>query len=433
MSKKEILLVVGVVAVIVFVVVMLGTIGKKTCVPANLEMWGLYDEPEVFAGFIKDFTDASKCSIKIVYKKMSADTYEQDLISAFASGKGPDIWLMHNTWLPKHKDKIKEFPQDILGFGIGNFQTIFVEVAENDLTEQGKIYALPLYIDTLALFYNKDYLNTAGIASPPDTWEQLLNEDLGKLIKKNQWGGIERAGISLGTAENINRATDILSLIMLQNGTEIIRADKKSINISGSITLDGKSYYPGKEALRFYTDFSNPAKISYTWNRQMPYSIDAFANGKSAIMLSYAYQISAIKSKSPYFRYNISPMLQLKNRSFDINYANYWAYTVSKQSKSPEMAWRFLLYLIEKENAKRYSQLAARPVAQRGLIEWQKKDNPNLAVFADQILTARSWYQIDSTKIEKYFSDAIESIVLGSATIDKAIGTLTNQINLLMK
>ena len=72
-------------------------------------------------------------------------------------------------------------------------------------------------------------------------------------------------------------------------------------------------------------------------------------------------------------------------------------------------------------------------MAQRGLIEWQKKDNPNLAVFADQILTARSWYQIDSTKIEKYFSDAIESIVLGSATIDKAIGTLTNQINLLMK
>ena len=72
-------------------------------------------------------------------------------------------------------------------------------------------------------------------------------------------------------------------------------------------------------------------------------------------------------------------------------------------------------------------------MAQRGLIEWQKKDNPNLAVFADQILTARSWYQIDSTKIEKYFSDAIESIVLGSATIDKAIGTLTNQIKLLMK
>jgi len=433
MTKKEILLIVGVVVVIAFVVILLGTINKKQCTPANLEMWGLYDESEVFREFIQDFKDSNKCSIEIVYKKMSADTYEQDLINAFASGKGPDIWLMHNTWLPKHKDKIAELPQETLNFSTADFQTTFVEVAENDLTDRGKIYGLPLYIDTLALFYNKDYFNTAGIIAPPETWDELVNDDLEKLIKKTQWGDIERAGISLGTAENINRSTDILSLIMLQNGTKIISDDKKTTGISGSVTLDGKSYYPGREALRFYTDFSNPTKKIYTWNRQMPYSIDAFANGESATMLSYAYQISTIKSKSPYLRYGISPMLQTKDRKIDINYANYWAYTVSKQSKSPETAWNFLFYLIQKENAKRYSQLTNRPVAQRGLIEWQKTDNPNLAVFAGQILTARSWYQIDSAKIEKNLSDAIESIVLGGATIDQSIGILNGQINLLMK
>jgi multiple sugar transport system substrate-binding protein len=432
MSKKEVLLIVIAVVVIAFVVILLGMINQDDCQPANLEMWGLYDEPDIFKEFIYDFADESKCSIEITYKKMSAETYEQDLINAFASGKGPDIWMMHNTWLPKHKDKIKEFPQEALKFDMEKFQTTFVEVAENDLTEQSKIYGIPLYIDTLALFYNKDYFNTAGITTSPTTWEELIDV-LNKLIKKDQKGNIERAGISLGTAENINRATDILSLIMLQNGTEIVNKDKKTSNISGSVTLDGKSYFPGREALRFYTDFSNPSKTSYTWNRQMPYSIDAFANGTSAIMLSYAYQMSAIKSKSPYFRYSISPMLQLKNRSFDINYANYWAYTVSKQSKSPDMAWKFLLYLIEKENAKRYSQLTNRPVAQRGLIEWQKTDNPGLSVFAGQILTARSWHQADSIKIEKHFSDAIESVVLGGATVDKAINTLSNQINLLTK
>jgi maltose-binding protein MalE len=126
-------------------------------------------------------------------------------------------------------------------------------------------------------------------------------------------------------------------------------------------------------------------------------------------------------------------MLQTKDRKIDINYANYWAYTVSKRSKSSEMAWNFLLYLAQKENAKRYSQLAHRPVAQRSLIEWQKKDNLDLTVFAGQILTARSWYQIDSSKIEKNLSDAVESIVLGTATTEKAIRTLNDQINLLMK
>ncbi len=433
MSKKEILLVIGVVVVIAFVVILIGMTNKKLCKPANLEMWGLYDEPEVFTEFITDFKKANKCSIEITYKKMSAETYEQDLINAFASDRGPDIWMTHNTWLPKHKDKIAELPQETAKFNIENFKIIFVEVAENDLTDQGKIYGIPLYIDTLALFYNKDYFNTAGISVPPETWDELINDDLEKLTQKNQWGNIERAGIALGTAENINRSTDILSLIMLQNGTKMVSDDKKTSAISETVTLDGKSYYPGREALRFYTDFSNPTKKSYTWNRQMPYSVDAFADGKSAIMLSYAYQIPTIKSKSPYLRYGISPMLQTKDRTYDINYANYWAYTVSKKSKSPETAWNFLLYLTQKENAKRYSQVTHRPIAQRGLIEWQKKDNLDLAVFAGQILTARSWYQIDSSKIEKNLSDAIESIVLGGATADKAIGILNDQINLLMK
>lgn len=434
MSKKEIVLMIGVAIVIVIIVIMISVIfPKKSCKPANLEMWGLYDEQEIFREFIIGFKEENKCSIEIVYKKMSAETYEQDLINAFASDKGPDIWIMHNTWLPKHKDKITELPQEIAKFSMENFQTTFVEVAEHDLTDQGEIYGIPLYIDTLAFFYNKDYFNTAGISAPPETWEELVDDNLGKLIQRNQWGDIERAGISLGTAENINRSTDILSLIMLQNGTEMVSADKKTSTISSTITLNGESYSPGKEALRFYTDFSNPTKKIYTWNRQMPYSIDAFADGKSAIMLSYAYQIPTIKSKSPYLRYGISPMLQTKDRKIDINYANYWAYTVSKRSKSSEMAWNFLLYLAQKENAKRYSQLAHRPVAQRSLIEWQKKDNLDLTVFAGQILTARSWYQIDSSKIEKNLSDAVESIVLGTATTEKAIRTLNDQINLLMK
>jgi multiple sugar transport system substrate-binding protein len=431
MSKKEILLIIGVVVIIVVFVIILGK--PSSCTPASIEMWGLYDEPEIFMEFITDFKKENRCSIEIAYKKMSAETYEQDLINAFASDKGPDVWMIHNTWLPKHKDKISELPQESAGFDMNKFKTTFVEVAENDLTDQSKIYGLPLYIDTLALFYNKDYFNTAGIIAPPTTWEELIENDLEKLTQKNQWGNIERAGIALGTAENINRSTDILSLMMLQNGTKMINDDKKTSAISGSVMLNGESYFPGKEALRFYTDFSNPTKKSYTWNRQMPYSVDAFADGKTAIMLSYAYQIPTIKSKSPYLRYEISPMLQTEGRKIDINYANYWAYTVSKKSKASATAWNFLLFLTQKENAKRYSQLTNRPVAQRGLIEWQKKDNLNLAVFAGQILTARSWYQIDSAKIEKNLSDAIESIVLGSATADKAIGTLNDKINLLMK
>ena len=430
MSKRDILIIISGAVVIIVILIFVGFIGKKECQPANLEIWGVYEEPEIIQEFIKGYKEQSQCKVEITYKAKTFANYEAELINAFAADQGPDIWLMHNTWLPKHKDKIKEIPEEI--FTLIDFDQTFVEAARYDLIEDGKIYGLPLYIDTLALFYNKNLFNTAGIASPPETWEDLI-ADLDKLVKKNQWGGIEKAGLAAGTAENINRATDILFLLMLQNGTKMVSDDKKTATLDEGVILNQETYYPGKDALRFYTDFSNPTKRAYTWNRQMPYSIDAFIDGKAAMMFACSHHIQTIQSKSPYMSYGIAPMPQIKGREFDINYANYWAWTVSKKSKAPEEAWKFIRYLTQKENSKRYLQKTNKPASRRDLIDWQKQDAPSLAVFAGQSLTARSWYQIDSSAIEKIFSDAIESVVLGSSTSDKAIETAVDQVNLLMK
>jgi len=420
MSKKEILLIAIAAAVIAGILIIIGLTKSEKCRPVSLEVWGVYDEPENINEFIKEYKKIDKCIADIKYQQKNFADYEKELINALAVDKGPDIFLMHNTWLPKHKDKIAELPETLLSYA--NFKQIFVDVAEQDLTDNNKIYGIPLYVDTLALFYNKNFFNSAGISSPPEIWEDLI-DDLDKLTQKNQWSGIERAGIAIGTAENVNRASDILALLMLQNGTKMISDNKKSATFGES----------GKSALMFYIDFSNPSKRTYTWNRQMPYSVDAFADGKAAMMFAYSHHIKTLSDKNPYLNYGIAPMPQIKGREFDVNYANYWAWTVSKKSKVQEEAWKFILYLSQKTNNQRYLQKAHLPAARRDLIDWQKKDNLDLAVFARQSLTAKNWYQIDSAAIEKIFNDAIESVVLGSVTYDDAIENMVNQINLLMK
>jgi multiple sugar transport system substrate-binding protein len=430
MSKKEILLIVIVVVIVAGVLVVIGLMRSPKCKPVNLEIWGVYDEPEVFADFIDQYKKTNKCVVGINYQKKDPNSYEQELINALAIDKGSDIWMMHNTWLPKHENKIAALPENL--FSYSNFLQTYVDVAGQDLTKNNRIFGIPLYVDTLALFYNRNYFNSAGIASPPETWEDLV-DGLDNLIKKTAWGSIERAGIAIGTAENVNRASDILALLMLQNGTKMTSDDKKSVNFTESINLRGETYYPAKEALRFYTDFSNPTKNVYTWNRQMPYSIDAFADSKAAMLLGYAHYLPILNDKNPYLDFRIAPMPQIKGSTFDINYANYWAFTVSKKSKAQNEAWKFILYLGQKANSQRYLQLTKRPTSRRDLIAWQKKDNLDLAIFAEQSLTARSWYQIDSGEIEKIFNNAIESVVLGSATYNRAIENMTNQVNLLMK
>jgi multiple sugar transport system substrate-binding protein len=428
MTRKQNLIIIGGALVIVIVLIIIGFIKPKPQKPVTLEVWGAFDEKEALQELIGDYQKANKY-VSINYEKKSFAEYEKELINAFAGDKGPDIWLIHNAWLPKHKDKIRELPVEFLAFR--TFKEIFVDVVEKDLSEDNKIYALPLYVDTLALFYNRDFFNTAGIVSPPETWEELI-DDLDELIKRNQWGGIERAGVALGTAENINRSTDILGLLMLQNGTEMIGENKKSATFDKAIYLEGQRYYPGQDALRFYTDFSNPSKKNYTWNRQMPYSLDAFAEGKVAIIFGYSHHISSIKAKAPYLNFSIASMPQIKDRQFDINYANYWAFTVSKKSRAADEAWRFILYLTGKRAAKKYLEKNRRPTARRDLLNWQKQDL-EMEVFVNQVLTARNWYQIDSDAIETIFADDIQSVVLGSITVERAIKRAVDQVTLLMK
>jgi len=437
-TRKKIIKIGIIIAGVIILLFVISIIWPKP-VPklAYLVVWGVYDEQEVFNEQITEYTKLNK-GIVIKYEKKNPATYEEDLIRAFAENKAPDIWMMHNTWLPKYKILINELPdalsKEILPFE--SFKNSFVDVVEKDLSENSKIYGLPLYVDTLAMFYNKDFFNSEGIVSPPQTWDELV-EDMDLLSKKDQWGQITRVGVAMGTAENINRATDILNLLMLQNGTRMISDDKKKATFSESVRLNEKSYYPGQEALRFYTDFSNPSKRTYTWNRQMRYSIDAFIEGKTVIMFNYSHQIPIIKARAPYLNFGIAPMPQVKDRNFDINYANYWAFTVSKKDKSVENeriaqeAWKFINFLTQQTNSKKYLEKTKKPTARKDLIDWQRNDL-ELGVFAKQSLTAQSWYQIDNLKIEKIFTDAIDSIVLGSATVERAIDVAASQVNLEM-
>ncbi len=394
----------------------------------ELEFWGVYDDSDIWRSLISDFNKEHP-KTKITYYKKTYASYEKDLLEAMATGRGPDIFMLHNTWLPRYQNKIKFATQDSITFK--EIQDNFVDVILDDFTLDGKIAAISPSVDTLALYYNKDVFNTLGIPQPPPTWEEFL-KDVEKITQKDERGNIVRAGAALGTARNINRSTDILSLLMLQSGVQMVDDDKTRPTLNKSITFEGEDYYGGERALEFYTDFANPLKSVYTWNNRMHYSIDAFYEGKTAMMLNYSYHIPTIRAKAPYLNFGVAPMPQIKTTANSVNYANYWGLTTSLNSEEPERAWQFIAWLAQKENTQKYLELAGKPAAHRGLILLQKND-PDLGVFAQQALTAYSWYQVDNLSIEQYLADMIESVIIGEATIKEAISKATSQISLLMK
>lgn len=418
----------------------------------KLEVWGVFDDSDAFQEVIGKYKELNPNVAEISYRKFNVDTYRQDLLDALAAGNGPDIFLVRNSWTPAFADKIVVAPEGMIDER--SFRNTFVDAVGDDfVTSEGKISGIALSTDSLSLYYNKDLLDAAGIASPPLSWDEF-QDDVRLLTRINSFGEITQSGVALGTSANINRSTDVLSALFLQNGVLVPRGASDDLRLSGAA---------GVNALSFYTQFASPTSSLYTWNPVMHYSIDAFYEGTAAMMINYSWHYDTIKRKNIKLNFAVAPLPQpLGAQPF--NFPNYWGFVVAKNKTAPEgtkdaalystarifEAWQFLKYAafpntgsVTLQNAltgntktfpttfdpaEAYLAKTKRPAARRDLIEKQRTD-PVLGPFADGNLIARSWRQTDPESIEKILGDMIRSVNLGEATLQQALSTGEARIN----
>lgn len=394
---------------------------NPTKVKANLNFWGVNDTAENYADALAAF--------KVVYPNVminyrgfnNPDEYESAILDALASGQGPDIFMIRNTDLPKNLNKIS--PVSPTQFPLVQFKQSFPQVVARDFVYQDNVYGLPLSVDTLALIYNRDLFDRAAVPLPSSwkNWDDFLNV-IPKFVKRDSNNQITRAAAAIGgSAENIGNADDILYLLMLQSGTQL------SDSQSGSISFASDA---GAQALDFYSQFSNPSSGAYTWNKSMPSSLDAFGQGKVAMIFDYASALPKIKSRNSFINAEVAPILQPKDAPGFVSYPDYWGYVVSRQSMYQNPAWGFILTMTVNDSvAKNYFQKTQKPPALNSLI-YQYQNDPVFGTFVRQALTARSWLQIDRKIIDQAVSGMLESIASGELQPTKgALGQIQIQIN----
>jgi ABC-type glycerol-3-phosphate transport system substrate-binding protein len=419
--------------------------------PVTLKYWRVFDGEDAFADIINNYKLLHPY-VTIEYRKLRYEEYEKELLEAFAEDNGPDIFSIGNTWMGKYQSKIAPLPAETkmvypVEKGLIKKETVpelraqktitikeirdsFVDAAANDAIVSVKdaatgklkeeIMALPLSVDALALYYNRDLLNNAGIASPPAYWNKDFQSAVKSLTKQDINGQLIQSGISLGGGSNIDRSGDILSVLMMQNGAAMIE-DSQVVFDRIPAAFASEKYNPGIEALRFYTDFSNPAKEVYTWNKDLDNSLSLFLSGRLAMMIGYAYELPIIESQAPKLKLGIAKLPQIEGSGQNVNFANYWIETVSKKSQHIDEAWDFVQFAARAENAKTYIDRTKKPPALRALIAGQK-DDVEMGVFADEVLTARSWYYgKDAVAAEEIMAGLIDDTAAGKDKIENLI------------
>jgi len=396
--------------------------------PVILEFWGLYDDLWIWQTIFNDFKKENS-GVSFNYIQMNPETYEKALLEALASGKSPDIIMFHSSWLAKHGNKVSPLPQTMMS--LRDFQDTFIDVAATDFITKNQIYALPIWTDALAMIYNKDLFNTAGIATPPKNWDEFIKV-IQKLSKKDKFGNLTKSGAAIGAANNVNNSADLLSLLMLQSGAKMISDDGKAAVFNDQILVNGLIYSPGESALRFYTDFSSPKSDAYSWNEKFPNSFDAFASGQTAIIFDYALNVNQLKQKSPNLRFGVAGVPQLKGASKTVNYGDFWGYSVPLASKNSLTAWKFLVFLTTRDINKYFSEKVLRPAARRDVLA-EEITSPDLGVFAETVLSATNWYRVDPEATNDIFKSMINSVVLSGAKPSEAISDAAARVTALMR
>ena len=482
---KKIAIISAIIVLVVGLIVYLVLSRKKPTASykVNLEVWGLFDDSDAFSKVLIEYKKRNPYAGEISYKKMSVDSYENDLLDALATGKGPDIFLIHNTWLAKHKEKLAPAPENIVDgkpvpvVTAKQAQDVFPDVVTQDFVDESNVYALPLSVDSLALYVNKDYLNQAGISRAPQTWLEF--DDAVKKMTKIDSSGIQISGAAMGASSDasagegkINRATDILTLLMMQSRAEMFDKKNNVATFANYIgTEPGKQFSPGKMALEYYTKFSNRGFAEYCWNSLQHNSVDSFIEGKTAMTINYSWLLPKIELRAPKLNLGTAPVPQNKDqqgRGLNVDFANYWGFAVSKNKLSNDStgaakvasatndqrvyeAWQFIRYLTMNPSfsqglpnqpagsesasfdpAMEYAEKQKKPAAMRDIIEKHKND-PVLAPFAEGNLIAKSWPQPDNLGVEKIFDEMIDDVALRNENSGEAVEQAQNGVNVLTK
>jgi len=417
--------------------------------PVQLTYWRVFDDSDAFDRLIADYNKTHP-NVSITYRKLRYDEFEKKLLEALAEDRGPDIFSIHNTWMRGYQSKLLSLPDTISipyrtvegsikkevvwtlktekTLSIKDLKTKFPDQVAEDVVlkeadSQGnvkdKIFGLPLSVDSLALFYNKELLNAAGLAKPAEDWSTFQTH-VKKLTKQDSSGNITQSGAAIGGSSNVERSSDILSVLMMQNGAQMTDANGYATFNKTPAGLEDRTTAPGIEALTFYTDFASPQKEVYTWTENMPNSLDAFIQGKTAYFFGYAYHIPTIKSRAPKLQYAISKLPQISGNK-EINFANYWVEVISKKTKYSNEAWDFTQFIAKEGNVEKYLDKTEKPTALRNLIQGQSEDI-NLYTFVSQLLTAQSWYKgKNALNAESALKEMISNVVSGAKTMQEAI------------
>ncbi|HSV94830.1 MAG TPA: sugar ABC transporter substrate-binding protein [Spirochaetia bacterium] len=392
------------------------TVKPSSSTPSvTITYYGLWEPSPVMKPVIDEF-EKQNPGIKISYQLQSPQDYQDRLKTTLESQNSPDIVRLHSTWLPLFA--LYLFPAPANSVSATEISTNFYPIVSKTLVSGTQVYGVPMTMEGLALYINNAMFQQKSLLSPK-TWEDVLTA--AKALKEVDplTGKLTRAGIALGNTSNVDHWPDIVSLMLLQAGVKL--TDLKGPEVAATLT--------------YFTDFVTKHRV---WDDTLPPSTVAFANEKVAMIIAPTWRAPEIKAINPSLSWKTVPVPQLPD-SDTVNWTSFWFEAVSRNSKHPQEAWKFVSFLASAKaqqilfDAATSNREFPQPPANKAVAA-QAQNNPIIAPYVTSMDTARTFYTAGNTRdsktalnsrLIKYLEDAVAA-VSQNQDATKALETLNS-------
>lgn len=416
--------------------------------PLTLTVWRPFDEADAYLAAAQNYRQLHP-NVSIDYRFIEPEGYEEAVVNALASQAGPDIISIGNDRIPAFSNKLVSMPERFFGGSdiTASLTSLYAPAVVNDVTFDDSVYGIPFSTDSLALYWNRDlvtklfneYINTGRefdqelLIRPPVDWDEVVN--VTKLIVDRSGNTVNRAGIALGVSTNVPFTADIIAAMMLQRDVQMTSPDQRlaTYHLASS---ENPNYYPGAAVLEYLKGFVDPNSSYYTWNASMPDALEAFIEGKVAMMIGDRSIARIIEQRNPQLGFRISPFPQIPNAKKIVDFAKYPIEAVTNNSDYPEVAWDFLRYISTTSSIQLYYSQSDRTGPRRNqpasTTVLQRK-NVTSGTFALQVGTAQSWFKgSNAEEADEYLRQALDRVSIDGRSaresLNQAAASFTEEL-----
>lgn len=395
--------------------------GDRVIVWGTLSREGFY---AVFNEIVSDDRDFQA----VQYVEKDVRTFDTELVNAIAEGRSPDLIVLRSDALVAHRAKLRAVSFESLPER--TFRDTYVDGAEVFVLSDG-VYGLPFAVDPLIMYWNRDLFASNGLASPPRTWEELVGVAEPAITEVGTDLQVQKSTVAFGEYTNVRNAKNILALLFLQSGTDIVTEGDSGYIITLKETVPG-GLPPADASLSFYTQFANPAGTEYTWNRSLPQDRARFTSGDLALYFGLGSEYAAVEASNPNLNFDVAQVPQGSGASVKRGFGVFYAFAIPRASANPQGAWRAAQVLSsESAGAQLSANLGLAPV-RRGEVGRGTTD-PYRQVLYTAALTARAWLDPSPVQSENIFKLMIEDVTSGRSRVSESVTDAIGRLELLFK